>query len=128
MAGAHSQQQQSAAAELAARTESEGQRWIEAGSVDDIPQLGARVLRLPQGDVAIFRNRQDELFAMRDRCPHRGGPLSQGIVCGRTVACPLHGWVIGLADGQAQGPDEGQVRGYPVEVRDGRVFLGVEDS
>ncbi|HJO35922.1 MAG TPA: nitrite reductase small subunit NirD [Gammaproteobacteria bacterium] len=128
MAGAHSQQQQSAAAELAARTETEGLRWIEAGALEDIPQLGARVLRLPQGDVAIFRNRQNEVFALRDRCPHRGGPLSQGIVCGRTVACPLHGWVIGLNDGQAQGPDEGQVLGYPVEVRDGRVFLGLEDS
>lgn len=97
----------------------EQQNWIEIGSLDDIPVLGSRVVCTPGGDIAVFRNRADEVFALRDSCPHRGGPLSQGIVYGRTVTCPLHNWCIGLADGAALPPDEGGTPRYPVEVRDG---------
>ena len=100
--------------------------WVEIGTLDDIPRLGARVVRTPECDIAVFRTRDDEVFALRDACPHRGGPLSQGIVHGRHVTCPLHNWCIGLADGQACSPDEGQTRHYPVEVRDGAVFLSLK--
>jgi len=103
-------------------------RWVEAGPLVDIPVLGSRVLRFPQGDVAVFRNRQDEVFALRDRCPHKGGPLSQGIVSGRTVACPLHGWIIGLSDGQAAAPDEGCTNHFPVKVESGLVLVGLPPS
>jgi nitrite reductase (NADH) small subunit len=81
------------------------------------------VVRTEQGNVAVFRNAQDEVFALRDRCPHQGGPLSQGIVCGRQVACPLHGWTIGLADGAAVAPDAGSTATFPVKVEAGQVFL-----
>ena len=64
--------------------------WIEVGKVEEIPQLGARVVRTPEGDIAVFRTSEDEIFALRDKCPHKGGPLSQGIVHGNRVACPLH--------------------------------------
>ncbi|MES1942536.1 Assimilatory nitrite reductase small subunit, Ferredoxin [Salinisphaera sp. PC39] len=101
----------------------ERQAWIEIGDIDDIPRLGSRVVETPEGDIAVFRNRLDEVFALRDACPHRGGPLSQGIVHGREVTCPLHNWCIGLADGRALPPDEGATTRYPVEVRDGAVFL-----
>lgn len=99
--------------------------WIEVGQVDDIPVLGARVVRSAQGDIAIFRNTQNEIFALRDRCPHKGGPLSQGIVYDRRVSCPLHNWVISLESGAATGPDTGCTQNYPVRVEDGIIYLAL---
>ena len=93
--------------------------------MDDIPPQGARVVTTAEGDVAVFRTAGDEVFALRDRCPHRGGPLSQGIVFGRRVACPLHNWVIALDTGEAQGADDGQTRRWPVRVVEDRILLGV---
>lgn len=97
--------------------------WVEIGTLDDIPRLGARVVETGQGDIAVFRTREDEVFALRDACPHKGGPLSQGIVHGRRVTCPLHSWCIGLDDGRACAPDEGATARYPVEIRDSVLFL-----
>ena len=99
--------------------------WIEVGRLEDIPPLGARVVRTAHGDVAIFRTAQDEVFALRDRCPHKGGPLSQGIVHGKRVACPLHNWNIDLASGQAVAPDEGCAGTYPVKVERGMIYLAL---
>ena len=82
--------------------------WKAICRLDDIPVLGARRVMRPAGlDVAVFRNAEDQVFALLDRCPHKGGPLSQGIVFGTSVACPLHNWAIGLDDGCARSPDEG---------------------
>ena len=98
--------------------------WKAICRVDDIPVRGARCVARTQGlDVALFRTADDEVFALLDRCPHRGGPLSQGIVFGRSVACPLHNWTIGLADGRAQAPDEGCTARFSVRVEDGVVYL-----
>ncbi len=97
--------------------------WIEIAKLDDIPRLGARVLRTDTMDIAVFRTAQDQVFALRDKCPHKGGPLSQGIVHGGTVTCPLHNWRIDLASGEAQGPDEGCTNSYPVKVEAGVVYL-----
>lgn len=99
--------------------------WIEAGTLDALPRLGARIVQLPGDRVALFRTSDDRVFALRDACPHRAGPLSQGIVHGHCVTCPLHDWVIDLATGQATGPDEGATRIYPVRVDAGRVFIEV---
>jgi nitrite reductase (NADH) small subunit len=86
--------------------------------------LGSRRVERTNGlDVAVFRNDLDEVFALLDRCPHKGGPLSQGIVFGTHVACPLHNWTIGLCDGQASAPDEGCTPKFSVKVEDGQVFL-----
>lgn len=102
-------------------------QWTAICHVDDIPVLGARRVARAQGlDVAIFRTSQDEIFALLDRCPHRGGVLSQGIVFGRHVACPLHNWSIGLADGQAREPDEGCTPRFDVKVAGGMVHLDAE--
>lgn len=97
--------------------------WVEIGGLEDIPVLGARVVNTAQGDVAVFRNKADEVFALKDSCPHKQGPLSQGIVHGQTVTCPLHNWCIGLDDGKAREPDEGQTTTHAIELRDGRIFL-----
>jgi nitrite reductase (NADH) small subunit len=97
--------------------------WTEIAKLDDIPRLGARLLRTDTMDIAVFRTASDQVFALRDSCPHKGGPLSQGIVHGHTVTCPLHNWKIDLASGAAQGPDEGCTNSYPVKVENGVVYL-----
>jgi nitrite reductase (NADH) small subunit len=91
-------------------------RWIRIGSLNDVPRRGARCVASPRGRIAVFRTGDDQVFAMEDRCPHRGRPLSQGIVHGTSVTCPLHNWVISLETGKAQGTDEGTVRTIPVMV------------
>jgi len=98
--------------------------WIQICRVDDIPVLGARRVRRPAGtDVAIFRTESDRVFALLDRCPHKGGPLSQGIVFGEHVACPLHNWAISLEDGHARAPDIGCATRFAVRVEGGAVSL-----
>lgn len=99
--------------------------WIEVAHLDDIPRQGARVVKTAQGDIAVFRTLEDEVFALRDQCPHKGGPLSQGIVSGKRVACPLHDWKIALDTGLAVTPDEGCAARYPVRVSEGRVSLSL---
>ena len=100
--------------------------WKAICRLDDIPVLGARRVMRPAGlDVAVFRNAEDQVFALLDRCPHKGGPLSQGIVFGTSVACPLHNWAIGLDDGCARSPDEGCTPKFAVKLEDGVVHLDV---
>jgi len=102
-------------------------RWIRICAVDEIPQLGARVItRKGEPNVAVFRTADDKLFALADRCPHRGGPLSQGIVFGERVACPLHNTCVDLSSGCAVAPDTGQVKRYGVRVDDGAVYVDLE--
>ncbi|MES3014790.1 MAG: nitrite reductase small subunit NirD [Pseudomonadota bacterium] len=102
--------------------------WKPICQVADIPSLGARrVHREGAGDVALFRAADDHVFALLDRCPHKGGPLSQGIVFGHSVACPLHNWSIGLDDGCAKAPDVGCTVRFSVKIEDGKVFLDADE-
>lgn len=96
--------------------------WIDIGHIDDIPLRGARKIKTALGCVALFRTAQDEVFAVTDRCPHKGGPLSEGIVHGRSVTCPLHNWVFDLNTGQALGED-GRVATYPVRIEADRILI-----
>lgn len=97
--------------------------WIDVGPLESIPPLGARVVVTDEGDIAVFRTGDDQVFALRDSCPHEGGPLSQGIVYGHRVACPLHNWSIELASGDAVGPDEGCAGRYEARVTGGRIAI-----
>lgn len=97
--------------------------WLDVGGVDDVPVRGARTIATGQGNIAVFKAADGTLFALWDRCPHRGGPLSQGIVHGHAVTCPLHNWVISLATGSAEGADTGCVRKVPLKVEGGRICL-----
>jgi nitrite reductase (NADH) small subunit len=101
--------------------------WRSVGSIENIPRRGARRLcfAVAGRPVAIFRTSDDQVFALIDECPHRGGPLSEGIISGATVACPLHNWVIRLTDGVAASPDKGSTPCVPTRVADGEVFVGV---
>ena len=97
--------------------------WVEVGKLEDIPPLGARVVKNGAVDIAVFRNNKDEVFAVNDECPHRKGQLSQGIVHDKSVTCPLHNWKIDLTTGEAMGPDEGCTGHYQVKVESGVIFL-----
>ncbi|MEL6585321.1 MAG: nitrite reductase small subunit NirD [Pseudomonadota bacterium] len=96
--------------------------WIDVGAVTDIPLRGARLVKTPVGCVALFRTDEAEVFAASNTCPHKGGPLADGIVHGQKVTCPLHNWVFDLNTGKAQGED-GRIATYPVQVDGGRILL-----
>lgn len=97
--------------------------WLKVATVEEIPLLGSRVVTTEKGNIALFRTAESEVFALHDKCPHKGGPLSQGIVSGKKVTCPLHGWNIGLEDGIAVAPDVGCAKTVACKVEDGGVFL-----
>jgi len=99
--------------------------WIKIVALEEIPKLGSRVIKTDTVNIALFRTSDDKVFAMKDECPHKQGPLSQGIVHGNSVTCPLHNWKIDLASGEALGPDEGCTNVYPVKVEDGMVYLSL---
>ncbi len=102
--------------------------WTPICRVEDIPVLGSRRVTRAQGlPVALFRTADERVYALLDRCPHKGGPLSQGIVFGDGVACPLHNWTINLADGRARAPDEGCTPSFACKVEGGRVWLDADE-
>ena len=97
--------------------------FIDIGAVDDIPRQAARLVKTHFGCIAVFRTAEDKIFALEDRCPHKNGPLSQGIQHGDSITCPLHNWVFDLNTGKAQGADVGQVRTFGLRVEGGRILL-----
>jgi nitrite reductase (NADH) small subunit len=101
------------------------ENWQQVANLEDIPPLGSRVVKTVQGDIALFRTAEGEVFALHDKCPHKGGHLSQGIVFGKKVACPLHNWHINLDDGNAVAPDVGCARTVATKVENSSVFLAL---
>ncbi|WP_426125984.1 nitrite reductase small subunit NirD [Pararhizobium sp. PWRC1-1] len=101
--------------------------WIAIGDISAIPLRGARCINTRQGKIAVFRTAENEVFAIEDHCPHKGGPLSQGIVHGTAVTCPLHNWVISLKTGKALGADQGAVRIIPVRNDEGALSIALEN-
>ncbi|MGF9566801.1 nitrite reductase small subunit NirD [Neorhizobium sp. BT27B] len=100
--------------------------WTDIGDISDIPMRGARCVKTLHGKIAVFRTAENEVFAIEDHCPHKGGPLSQGIVHGKAVTCPLHNWVISLESGKALGADQGEVRTIPVRNDNGSLSIAAE--
>lgn len=99
--------------------------WVKVAPFEDIPKLGARVVRSKNGEIGIFRTEDDRVFAINNKCPHKGGPLSEGIVYADKVACPMHSWKISLVDGKAEEPDLGQTACFKTKVEDGFVYLEI---
>ena len=102
--------------------------WVKVAPFDEIPKLGARVVRTKDSeqkefDIGVFRTEDDRIFAINNSCPHKGGPLSQGIVHGHSVTCPLHNWVIGLETGEVKGPDQGCARKVKCKVENGVILI-----
>jgi len=108
-----------------AHTEIKAYKWVGVGKLDDIPRQGARCISVGEKTVAMFRTIDDQVFALEDKCPHKNGPLSQGIVHDGCVTCPLHNWVISLATGEAQGADEGATASYEVKLEGDNLLLDI---
>ncbi|MFK7901318.1 MAG: nitrite reductase small subunit NirD [Nitratireductor sp.] len=102
--------------------------WVNVGTLSDIPTRGARCIKNGDMSIAIFRTSDDRIFALEDKCPHKNGPLSQGIVHDGCVTCPLHNWVISLETGLAQGADEGKTRSFPVKVENEKILLCIGEE
>lgn len=100
-----------------------GPKWVDIGALESVPVRGARVVKTPVGCIAVFRTAESEVYAIDDKCPHKAGPLSQGIVHGKSVTCPLHNWVIDLASGDALGADRGHVQTFALRIDSGRILL-----
>ncbi|NQW02139.1 MAG: nitrite reductase small subunit NirD [Rhodospirillales bacterium] len=101
------------------------EKWIVVGHLNDIARRGSRCIKGPRFNIALFRTADDQIYAIEDKCPHKQGPLSQGIVHDGAVTCPLHNWVINLRTGQVVGEDEGQVRTLPVKLENGLILLNM---
>jgi nitrite reductase (NADH) small subunit len=101
--------------------------WKNIGPLANIPVQGARRLCFGHAGrpIAVFRTSEDKVFALIDECPHRKGPLSEGIVSGTIVTCPLHNWGIDLANGEAVAPDEGRAEPLPIRLIDGEIHIGL---
>ena len=102
-------------------------RWVDVGPAAEVARQSARRVESDIGPIAVFRTLDDEYYAVLDRCPHKGGPLSEGIVHGRAIACPLHNWSISLESGEALGADAGKgcTPTVPVKVEHDRILLGL---
>lgn len=103
-------------------------QWLDIGLLTDIPVQGSRRIKLDGTSVAIFRTASNDVFALEDKCPHAGGPLSEGIVHGNCVTCPLHGWDISLHDGCAKGENANAVQTFQVKQEAGRLLLAHDDD
>ena len=97
--------------------------WIDIGLERDVPFRGSRLVTTSRGNIAVFKAFDGKIFALWDKCPHKGGPLSQGIVNGHSVTCPLHNWVVALDTGEVKGPDKGCARKVELMVEDGRIYM-----
>ncbi|MBU2740364.1 MULTISPECIES: nitrite reductase small subunit NirD [Acidithiobacillus] len=101
--------------------------WMALGTLEEIPARGGRYVETPFGEIAVLRNENDEVFAVSNHCPHRGGPLSEGFVSGKLVFCPLHNWQIDLEKGEAMAPDSGCVKRFPIRMEGGQIWLGLQE-
>jgi nitrite reductase (NADH) small subunit len=101
------------------------EKWVDVGALDSIPVEAARLVKTDDGCIAVFRTSTTDAYAIANACPHKAGPLAQGIVAGKFVTCPLHNWVISLETGKAQGADVGAVATFPLRIVKGRILLDV---
>ena len=97
--------------------------WMQVVALEEVPMLGSRVVEAGELELALFRTAGDMIFAIKNACPHKGGPLSEGIVHGTSVTCPLHNWKIDLASGEALGPDQGCANTFPVKIKNGQIYI-----
>ncbi|MEK3787142.1 MULTISPECIES: nitrite reductase small subunit NirD [Paenibacillus] len=103
---------------------------IRVAHLSEIDKLGARTLRIEDKEVALFRLQDGSIKALENHCPHKGGKLSEGMVCGHKVHCPLHDWKIDLASGNVHEPDVGRVTTFATEIdeQSGDVYILVNGA
>lgn len=99
--------------------------WIKITEVENIPSMGSRKVVIDEIEIAIFKTKDDSIFAINNTCPHKQGKLSEGLVHEHIVTCPLHNWDIDLATGEALGNDSGCTNVYESKVEDGILYLSL---
>jgi len=103
-------------------------QWLHVGTLTDIPVRGSRRVKQGGNTIALFRTSENKVHAIADKCPHKGGPLSEGIVHDACVTCPLHNWVISLETGQAQGAAGGSTTVFPVKLEDENILIALSSD
>ncbi|MGO4268336.1 nitrite reductase small subunit NirD [Paenibacillus sp. TAF58] len=103
---------------------------VHVGNISEIAERRSRVVRIGALEIALFKLSDGVVKAIENRCPHKGGKLSEGILCDHHVFCPLHDWKIDLQDGLVQAPDEGCVTSFQVEIdsASGEMYLHIAEE
>lgn len=96
---------------------------IKIMSAADLPVQIGKEVRIKDTFIALFRLANGDIRAVENRCPHKNGPLAEGIVSGEFVFCPLHDWKISLQTGEVQKPDDGCIQTYEVQIIDGDIYI-----
>lgn len=102
--------------------------WHDVGETDQLPKQAARAFLIDGIPIALVRTASDQYFAIENSCPHRSGPLSDGFVFGDNISCPLHGWNFSLVTGTAIFPDIGCIKTFPLEIKENRIRIAVENA
>jgi nitrite reductase (NADH) small subunit len=99
-------------------------RLVHLGPIDQVPKGQGFCFIVGGEEVSVFRQRDGKIFATQNRCPHRQGPLSEGLVGSGVVICPFHAHKFDLVTGR--GPGQEQLKVYPVKEKDGQLVLSLE--
>ena len=101
-------------------------RWVRIASTESVPPREGRAVRVGEHEIALF-NLGNRFLAVDNRCPHRGGPLADGIVAGGAIVCPLHAWKVCLESGTVQRPADAAacIRTYPAKVESDIVWIAI---
>ena len=108
-------------------TQANDRKWYPVAKPEEIPLKEGRKVSWKDYEVALF-NLGDQFLAVDSRCPHKQGPLADGIVSGKAVFCPLHNWKVSLESGCALSGGKGQVRTYPVKIMNQQVYVAFEEG
>ena len=98
---------------------------VKIGTLEQFQEDVGKQVEVQGRLIAVFRLAGRKFMAVENRCPHKGGPLAEGIVSGEYVFCPLHDWKIDLKDGRVQKPDLGCVKTYEVTIEGEEVFITI---
>jgi 3-phenylpropionate/trans-cinnamate dioxygenase ferredoxin component len=97
---------------------------VNAGRAEDLPAGRRAVVEIPEGrELALF-NVNGEFFATENSCPHRGAPLSEGMLCDHYIECALHGWQFDVRSGECLTVSE-RIETYPVRIVDGLITIEI---
>ncbi len=100
-------------------------KWYKITTLEEIPFMGSRVVEIGELEIAIFKTKDDSIFAVNNTCPHKKGKLSEGLVHEHIVTCPLHNWNIDLKNGEALGNDHGCTNIYETKIVENIIYLGI---
>ncbi|MCP4971204.1 MAG: nitrite reductase small subunit NirD [Arcobacter sp.] len=99
--------------------------WVKITNIDEIPFMGSRKILIKDKEIAVFKTKDNSIFAVNNECPHKQGNLSEGLVHENQVTCPLHNWDIDLKTGEAQGNDCGCTKTYESKIEKDILYIAI---